>query len=233
MAGTLDIAPSKTEFLSRTRSGNLVPVSYELPADLETPISVFLKLRGDGDAFLLESVEGGERVGRYSCIGAGPMMRVIARGTDVEIREDDRVERITGDVLEVTRSILRRHQVVVDPTLPRFSGGAVGYFGYDLVRSWERLPNRPADDLELPTCYLAIADTVVIFDHVRHTMKIVANALVDDDGGVAYRAAVEKVERLYDRLRAPLLPPNRTGRVEPIMDTDMPVATFLGPVDTP
>jgi anthranilate synthase component 1 len=232
MAWILDIAPNKTEFLSRTRSGNLVPVSCELPADLETPISVFLKLRAGGNAFLLESVEGGERVGRYSFIGSGALQTLIARGEAIEVRNGAGVEHRRGDVLEVARELLGRHRLVPDPSLPRFSGGAVGYFGYDLVRSWERLPNRPVDDLELPTCYLTIADTVVIFDHVRHTMKIVANALVDDDGGITYRAAVEKVERLYELLRAPLLPLNGAGRIEPIMDTDMPVATFLGAVAT-
>jgi len=231
MAWVLDIAPSKTEFLSRTRAGNLVPVSCELPADLETPISVFLKLRDQGHAFLLESVEGGERIGRYSFIGAGPTMLITARGEQVELRRGDRVERKTGDVLEVAREILGGNRLVPDPMLPRFSGGAVGYFGYDLVRSWERLPARPPDDLNLPTCYLAVADAVVIFDHVRHTMRIVANALVDDDGGLAYRGGVEKVERLYERLRSPLVPPRGAGRVEPVMDTDMPVAGFLSAVE--
>ena len=231
MAWVLDIAPSKTEFLSRTRAGNLVPVSCELPADLETPIAVFLKLRDQGHAFLLESVEGGERIGRYSFIGSGPTMLITSRGDQVELRQGDRRETRTADVLEVVREILGRHRLVADPMLPRFSGGAVGYFGYDLVRSWERLPAQPADDLGLPTCRLAVADTVVIFDHVRHTMKIVANALVDDDGGVAYREAVEKVERLYERLRSPLVPPNGVGRVQPVMDTDMPVAGFLGAVE--
>jgi len=231
MTGVLDILPSKTEFLSRTRAGNLVPVSCELPADLETPISVFLKLRDQGHAFLLESVEGGERIGRYSFIGAGPTMLITAREDQVEIRQGARVQASRGDVLEVAREVLGRHRLVADPMLPRFSGGAVGYFGYDLVRSWEHLPHRPPDDLALPTCYLAVADTVVIFDHVRHTMKIVANALVDDDGGRAYRAAVEKVEHLYQRLRSPLVPPQRSGRVQPVMDTDMPVAGFLGAVE--
>ena len=229
--GILDIAPSKTEFLSRTRAGNLVPVSSELPADLETPISAFLKLRGDGDAFLLESVEGGERIGRFSFIGSGPVITIKSQGDTVDVAHDGVVETATADVLQVTREILGRNRVVADPSLPRFSGGAVGYFGYDLVRSWERLPNRPRDDLGLPTCYLVIADTVVIFDHVRHTMKIVANALVDADGGSAYRQAVEKVERLYERLRAPLTAPVGTGRIQPIMDTDMPVADFLAAVD--
>jgi anthranilate synthase component 1 len=134
-------------------------------------------------------------------------------------------------VLAVTRELLRRHRAVADPSLPRFTGGAVGYFGYDLVRAWERLPNRPPDDLGLPTCYLAVADTVVIFDHVRHTMKIVANALVDGDGGAAYREGIEKVERVYEQLRAPVAAPDRTGRVHPVMDSDMPVATFLRAVE--
>ena len=231
MAQVLEIEPTKTEFLSRTRGGNLIPVSCELAADLETPISTFLKLRGHSEAFLLESVEGGQRIGRYSFIGSGPMMTIVSRGGEVEIRQRGHTKRVTADVLAVTREVLQRHRVVHDPSLPRFSGGAVGYFGYDLVRSWERLPSRPHDDLELPTCYLAVAETVVIFDHVRHTMKIVANAVVDGDGGAAYRQAVEKVEQLYERLRAPLVPPQRNGRIQPVMNTDMPVATFLSAVE--
>ncbi len=231
MPRVLDIEPTKTEFLSRTRGANLVPVSCELPADLETPISAFLKVRGTGDAFLLESVEGGERIGRYSFLGGGPMMRILARGPEVEMRRNGRVETTTGDVLEVTRDTLRRYQAVPDPALARFSGGAVGYFGYDLVRLWERLPGRPPDDLGVPMCYLVVADTVVIFDHVRHTMKIVANALVDGDGGAAYRGAVERVEQLYDRLRTPLVPSNGGGQVQPLMETGMPVASFLSAVE--
>ncbi len=231
MSTVLEIEPTKTEFLSRTRGGTLIPVSCELPADLETPISTFLKLRSDGHAFLLESVEGGERIGRYSFIGSGPVMTIVSRGHEVEVRTARGVERQTGDVLEVTRDILRAHQSVPDPTLPRFAGGAVGYFGYDLVRSWEQLPNRPPDDRGLPTCYLVVADTVVIFDHVRHTMKIVANAAVDGDGGAAYRRAVEKVEQLYARLRTPLTPPVGGGRIAPAMDTDLPVAGFLQAVE--
>ncbi len=230
MTRVLDIEPTKPEFLSRTRAGNLVPVSCELPADLETPISAFLKLRGAGEAFLLESVEGGERIGRFSFLGAGPLLSVISRGTQVTVRRNGTSETISGDVLEITRAILRSYRAVPDPTLPRFSGGAVGYFGYDLVRQWEHLPGRPPDDLGLPECYLVVANTVVIFDHVRHTMKIVANVLVDDDGGAAYRRAVENVEALYERLRSPLVIPNGAGAVQPVLDTGMPVAKFLDAV---
>ncbi len=230
MTRVLDIEPTKPEFLSRTRAGNLVPVSCELPADLETPISAFLKLRGAGEAFLLESVEGGERIGRFSFLGAGPLLSVISRGTEVTVRRNGTSETISGDVLEIARAMLRSYRAVPDPTLPRFSGGAVGYFGYDLVRQWEHLPDRPPDDLGLPECYLVVADTVVIFDHVRHTMKIVANVLVDDDGGAAYRRAVENVEALYERLRSPLVIPNGAGAVQSVLDTGMPVAKFLDAV---
>src|SRR3989449_3740725 len=236
MATVLDIEPTKTEFLSCARGGNLIPVSCELPADLETPISTFMKVRGDGDAFLLESVEGGERIGRYSFIGSRPMMTIVSRGDQVEIREGPpgdgararRVERQTADVLDVTRGLLRRHRPVPDPSLPRFAGGAVGYFGYDLVRSWERLPNRPVDDPSLPTCYLAVADTVVIFDHLRLTMKIVANAAVDGDGGAAYRRAVERVEQLYERLRTPIVAVPGGGRIQPALDPRKPVSAVPG-----
>src|SRR3989440_7517346 len=168
----LDIEPTKPEFLSRTRGGNLIPVSCELPADLETPISTFMKVRGGGDAFLLESVEGGERIGRYSFIGSRPMMTIVSRGEQVEIREGSsgdgaeslRVERQTADVLEVTRNILHRHRPVPDPSLPRFAGGAVGYFCYELGRSRERLPNLPPGVLGLPSCALVLRVKESIFE---------------------------------------------------------------------
>src|SRR2546428_13334899 len=179
MATVLEIEPTKTEFLSRTRGGNLIPVSCELPADLETPISTFMKVRGDGNAFLMESVEGGERIGRYSFIGSRPMMTIVSRGDQVEIREGPpgdgararRVVRQTADVLDVTRGLLRRHRPVPDPSLPRVAGGAVGYFRYDLVRSLERRAQLPVDDLSLPTSYLGGADNRLIFGALSHTKE--------------------------------------------------------------
>ncbi len=227
----LEIEPTKVEFLSRTRGGTLVPVSCELPADLETPITAFLKLRSGGQAFLLESVEGGEHIGRYSFLGSAPVMTLVGWPGQVEVRAGGKVERRPGDVLEAVREVLGRHRAARDPALPRFCGGAVGYFGYDLVRSWEHLPHRPPDDLGLPVCYLVVADAVVVFDHVRHTLRIVANAVVDGDAGAAYRRAVEKVGEVYERLRAPTIPPTDGGTVFPVMDTGMPVADFLRAVE--
>jgi len=231
MRRVLEIEPVKTEFLSLARSGNLVPVSCDLPADLETPISAFLKLRNGSEAFLLESVEGGEKVGRYSFLGVGPFLSLRAYDGRVELRGEGISEVRQGDPLAITRELLQRYRPTGMNGLPRFYGGAVGYFAYDLVRHFERLPNRPPDDLGLPTCYLVFADAVVVFDHVKHTIKIVANALVDGDGGAAYRQAVERVESLYARLHAPLLLPELAGRVDYLQQTEMPVGDFVAAVE--
>ena len=231
MSRRLEIEPVKTEFLSLARGGNLVPVSGDLPADLETPISAFLKLRNGSEAFLLESVEGGEKVGRYSFLGVGPFQSLRAHNGRVELRGEGMSEVRRGDPLAITRDLLRRYRPTGMNGLPRFSGGAVGYFGYDLVRHFERLPHRPPDDLGLPTCYLVFADAVVVFDHVKHTIKIIANAMVDGDGGAAYRQAVERVESLYARLRAPLVLPELAGRVDHLQQTEMPVGDFVAAVE--
>ena len=231
MRRVLEIEPVKTEFLSLARSGNLVPVSCDLPADLETPISALLKLRNGSEAFLLESVEGGEKVGRYSFLGVGPFLSLRAYDGRVELRGKGISEVRQGDPLAITRELLQRYRPTGMNGLPRFYGGAVGYFAYDLVRHFERLPNRPPDDLGLPACYLVFADAVVVFDHVKHTIKIVANALVDGDGGAAYRQAVERVESLYARLHAPLLLPELAGRVDYLQRTEMPVGDFVAAVE--
>jgi anthranilate synthase component 1 len=231
MRMVLPVEPSRSEFLSLAREANLVPVCCDLPADLETPISAFLKLRNGHEAFLLESVEGGETVGRYSFIGVGPFPSLRAFGERVEVRDGGGLQQRRGDPLEVVREIVRRHRPAHASGLPRFAGGAVGYFGYDLVRHFERLPHPPPDDLGLPSCYLVFADALVVFDHVQHTVKIVANALVDGEGEAAYRQAVQRVEALYERLRAPLAPPLHAGRVDRRQQTQMPVGDFLAAVE--
>ncbi|HET8999201.1 MAG TPA: anthranilate synthase component I [bacterium] len=204
MTQALVLEPGTQEFDRRAREGNLVPVSCEVVADLDTPISAFLRLRGLPHPYLLESVEGAEKVARYSFLGAQPRMLLRAYPTYVEIDEGGVVRRTTQDPLEEARAILQRYRPVADPTLPRFYGGLVGWFGYDLIRTIEHLPNRPPDDRGLPVCSLQLADTVMIFDHLRHRIRIVANALVDDGAERAYRAARERIEEWLERLRRPL-----------------------------
>jgi anthranilate synthase component I len=207
MAKALALEPGTHEFDRRAREGNLVPVSCEVLADLDTPISAFLRLRALPRPFLLESVEGTEKVARYSFLGAQPRVTLKAFPTHVEVDEGGVSRRTTQDPLEAARAVLQRYRPVADPTLPRFYGGLVGWFGYDLVRTIERLPNRPADDRGLPYCSLQLADTVMIFDHLRHRIRIVANAFVDDGAERAYRAARARIEEWLELLRQPLPAP--------------------------
>ena len=172
--------------------GNIIPIYREVRADLETPVSAFLKVAHGPYAFLLESVEGGERMGRYSFIGAEPY-RVLAT-----THED-------GDPLtEIERELSRFHAVPVRG-LPRFNGGAVGYLGYEVARHFEpRVPTAGPDVLGLPESWLMFADTLLVFDHVQHTIKVVAQARLDGDIESAYRDATRRIDALVERLQAPL-----------------------------
>ncbi len=189
----------------------LVPVRRERLADLETPVSAFAKLRPFG-AFLLESAEGGERMGRYSFIGVDPRATLVMQGGTATIREG-RDERTVAysDPLAVLRRELSRYRR--DPTagLPRFSGGAVGYVGYEAARRFERLPAPDADPYGLPEAAFAIYDTVVVFDHFRHTLEVVAHDVVGAPARA--QAAIDRVFRALDRplAAAPAAFPTRTS----------------------
>ena len=206
---------SRDQFHALTARGALVPVYCELPADLETPVSVYLKLRGQGASFLLESVERAEQLGRYSFLGFGPRREIVARGNAITIRSDGQSEtRPLGhgeDPLHVVAAELRRYQPVAPAHemargLPRFTGGAVGYMAYDLVRFFERLPQIRADELQLPDLHLVVTDTLVAFDHVQHRLLLLANAHVPPgcNADAAYDAAVARLEALRDRIGSPL-----------------------------
>src|SRR5437870_1279197 len=203
MAKALTLEPGTREFDRRAREGNLVPVSCEVVADLDTPISAYLRLRDLPQPFLLESVEGGEKLARYSFLGAQPRLTLKAFPTHVEVAEGGATQRITQDPLETARAILQRYRPVVDPSLPRFYGGLVGWFGYDLIRTIEHLPNRPPDDRGLPICSLQLADAVMTSDHLRHRVRIVAHAFVEEGRERAYRGGRTRIEGRLDRLRRP------------------------------
>ncbi|MDQ7801763.1 MAG: anthranilate synthase component I [Armatimonadota bacterium] len=223
-ASVLALEPGPRSYESLLRAGNLIPVSCEVVADLETPITAFLKLRDLPHAFLLESVEGGERLARYSFLGAAPRLVVTYR--DGRVHVGDRVQE--GPLLPRLRELLRPYRPVRDPQLPRFFGGLVGYLGYDLVRDWERLPHRPPDDLGLPTAELGLYDTVVCFDHVRRRMRVIACAFAEEGAEAAYRRARERIEGVLDRLQRPLeLPPRASGRLRPAVESNMTREAFL------
>ncbi|MFN3285624.1 MAG: anthranilate synthase component I [bacterium] len=223
-ASVLTLEPGPRAYESLLRAGNLIPVSCEVVADLETPITAFLKLRDLPHAFLLESVEGGERLARYSFLGASPRLVVTYRGGRVHV--GDRVHE--GPLLPRLRELLRPYRPVRDPELPRFFGGLVGYLGYDLVRDWEHLPHRPPDDLGLPTAELGLYDTVVCFDHVRRRMRVTACAFAEEGAESAYRQARERIEGVLDRLQRPLEPPPRASvGLRPAVESNMTREAFL------
>jgi len=199
--------PTYSEFEKLARRSNLVPVYRELNADLETPVSVYLKLRGQGESFLLESVEGGEQLARYSFLGVEPARVLTLRGSEVMIRDGAVVERseLNGrDPFDVLRGFIAPYHAASVPGLPRFSGGIVGYLAYDMVRHIERLPQTARCELDLPDAVFLLADTVVAFDHVKHRTLVIANAHAGDDLRAAYDNAVEHIERVVARLDQPV-----------------------------
>ncbi|MDY7079631.1 MAG: anthranilate synthase component I [Chloroflexota bacterium] len=208
---------SREQFHAIAARGALVPVYRELAADFETPVSVYLKLRGQGPSFLLESVEKAEQVGRYSFLGFNPRRQIVVRGRQATILDDGQstTRRLADgeDPLHFVAAELERYQPVaplheVAQGLPRFFGGAVGYLGYELVRFFEQLPETASDGLALPDLHLLVTDTLVAFDHVRHRLLIFANAhvLPGSDPNAAYDDAVARLDAIEAQMQAPLPP---------------------------
>ena len=150
----------------------------------KTPVSVYLKLRNGGPSFLLESVEKGEQLGRYSFLGVRPPLTLCAQGDQLVIGAADgtMLERRQGDPFAAVRSLLAERRPVEVPGLPRFSGGAVGYFGYDTVRFIERLPQTARRKLAIPDMLLLFSDNLVVFDHVKHKLLVIANMRIEGQG---------------------------------------------------
>lgn len=215
-------SPSLEEVRELAAHGNMIPIFRELPADLETPVSVYLKLCNGGPSFLLESVEKGEQLGRYSFLGVHPPMTLCSQGNQLVLGAADGtvLERHEGDPFATVRCLLANHHPVEVPGLPPFSGGAVGYFGYDTVRFIERLPETAQRQLCIPDMLLLFSDNLVVFDHLKHKLLVIANMRVGkpsspdgssfrsaDDMQVAYADAIARIDTIIAALRKPLVPP--------------------------
>ncbi len=202
--------PTRDEFKILATQGNVVPVYRSILADLETPVSAFLRLRHMPDAFLLESVEGGERLARYSFLGAEPYLTLRSRGRTITITERgiarSRELEAGEDPLHVLEALLGAVKYVELPGLPRFAGGAVGYIGYDWARFLEPIGDDTTDDLELDDVHLLLTDTLCIFDHVKHRLIGLANVHIEpgSDLDALYDSAVAQVNELLAALRVPL-----------------------------
>lgn len=235
-------SPSKDEFLKLATQGNLIPVSCRLLADFETPLSVYMKIRGEGESFLFESVEGGENVNRYSFVGSRPRCVIKQDGAKVEVIEDGKVtgkfgipqpgkgpcENCVRDGLEVVERVLARYKPVDVPGLPIFTGGAVGFIGYEFIHDVEpSVPRPPKNDLNTPTIYFFIADELIIFDRVSQSITVLVNAHIDahDSADAAYDHAVSEIQRIVTLLRKPLDMPSST------LPTTIPEAPFKSNVE--
>ena len=206
--------PDKKEFINKTKEGNLIPVYREILADLETPLSAFLKLRGK-TGFLLESVEGGEKWARYSFIGSDPSLTIEGKGRKITINRRGVRKKVSfvNDPLEVVSAELEKFKPVIIPGLPRFFGGFVGYIGYDTVRYFEKLPDRNHKGLNLPDLFLMLTDTMLVFDNLNQTIKVISNAYTEGKSAEeAYDRAVEKIDLIVRKLmkRVPL--PKNTSK---------------------
>ena len=199
--------PSFEEFKEMRKEGNLIPIYTEILADMETPVSAFKKIGKNKYSFLLESVEGGEKWGRYSFIGFEPALIFRSKGRRVELVRDGKTQIIEDCdyPLDVLREIMNKYNLVEVEGLPRFFGGAVGYVNYDMVRFIESLPDHTHDDLNLLDSIFLITETILIFDNLTNTIKIVCNAHVDEGKTLeeVYNNAQDKIERIISLLRKP------------------------------
>ena len=198
--------PSRKEFLALAKEHTLVPVCLTLTADLETPVSAFLRAAWlERECFMLESVENGEQVGRYTFIGLTPFKRIVARGQEITITEGKKVVQTEGDIFAVLRRALAGHKPARLKGLPPFTAGAVGFFSYDAVRQIERLPPFAKDELGVPDACLLFFDEVLAFDHVRKEIWLVVTANVTKGKPAdAYDKALQRLAKLEKRLAQPL-----------------------------
>jgi anthranilate synthase component 1 len=230
MPNTSRTLPSAREFKTLSKTHTLVPVYRTVTADLETPVSAFLRIAAEEpEAFLLESVEGGERVGRYTFIGIEPYKKMVSRGTAIEVEEGKKRGRFEGDIFGELKRALSGHTPARLAGLPPFTAGAVGFFAYDVVRQIEKLPSLAKDELGTPDACLMFFDQVIAFDHVKKEIHLMVTAdLTRQQRDGAYDRAVRRLNKLEKRLASALPKPRRrpiAGKLK--LTARTPKAAFL------
>ncbi len=213
------------EFRSYAKQGNLIPLFREILADHDTPVSAFAKIDHGPSAYLLESIQGGEKWARYSFLGSGSPLVIYEDRGDLCVKKGSDCRRIPsrGAPLDRLREIMEKYCPVTVPDLPPFVGGAVGYFGYDMVQTFEDLPSRKKEHLDVPDFAFLLTETLLIFDNVSQKIKVVANAQVtsqsERDIRSAYREATGRIEAMIARIRRPRRPVKPRRRRTPIRFT--------------
>lgn len=223
--------PGFDQFKKFAEEGNLIPVYREILADIDTPVSALMKLRQKSHVFLLESVEGGEKWGRYTFLGSDPRVIFKVKGDHVLISENgkSRSHRHEGNPLRYLKDLLNTYRPVPVDGLPRFYGGAVGFLGYDMVRYFEKLSARASDDLKTDDSVFLITDTLIVFDNIRHTIKVVSCAATEgaQDLKDVYDETIDKIDRLIAILRTPVETKERYRKV----DSDAPLGSNMSAED--
>jgi len=231
------LTPDFTEFFRLTQHATLIPVAKTVAADLRTPVSAFLSIAAEEpNAFLLESVEGGEHVGRYTFLGARPYMVLRARGDRITLEQGRKTQQIQGSVFKILDQLLHEHKPASVPGLPPFTGGAVGFLAHDAVRQLEHLPAVAKDDLRLPDAILMFFNRLLAFDHVRHEIYIIAVADVRQQSPKkAYDQAVRDIEQIERQLAVPLsrkcLAPYKSRDGKPKVKISVSKPDFLSTVE--
>lgn len=203
--------PSEREFIRLAKRGNVIPVYKEIYADFETPLSAFVKIDEGRNSYLLESVEGEEKIGRYSFLGTEPSVTIESKGglfTITEKGKRSRLKKSAANPLTEIEKFMGQFKFVCVEGLPRFCGGLVGYIGYDVIRFIEDIPDSCQDDLNLPDIKLILTDTILIFDRVKHTIKIVSNVHLKKQAKSsvkrAYLQAIRRIDCIVEKLKTPL-----------------------------
>ncbi len=217
--------PSQNEFLKLTKKGNLIPVYKEILGDLETPVSAYMKIAKKAKySFLLESVEGEEKISQFSFLARNPDLILRTKEGAVEITRFQNGKAVTQKYpmkdtpLSFIREIMQQYRFVNIDGLPRFCGGMVGYLSYDVVRFFEKLPKKTVDDLKLPDTLLVLAKNLIIFDHRNHKIKVVSCVHIDSKSSQKihakeYKKALKDIDQLVEQLNRPLsISKNKDGR---------------------
>ena len=220
-------------FRQKAKTGNLIPVYREILADFETPVTAFLKIDRGDFSFLLESVEQGERIGRYTFMGSDPFLVFESKGNCVSLMRNGKKELLLSveDPLQKLKEIMGQFKPVQVEGIPPFHGGAVGYASYDAVRHFEKIPDHLPDPMKVPDLFFLITDTILVFDHIKHRIKIISNAWIESDPRAAYDRAIRNIHRIERQLAKPLgQRKKRTGAKRAPLSGEMSKGEFLDSV---
>ncbi len=226
--------PSFVQFQRLARQGNVIPIADTIFADLITPLAAFLKLAGnETDGFLLESVEGGEKLARYSFIGWQPRIKIHFQNDEVSIISSHQIQKQATDIFSFLQKEFCQYKVVTNPVLPRFCGGAVGYFGYDTVRLIEHLPQKNPPITESPQAGFGIYDTILAFDHLRQQILIIVNTFPEEGSSLrmVYNNALDNIEAIKVALKKPVSINHPVGNGNARIRSNFEEAVFCEAID--